>query len=200
MIRRLATSARALRSETRGAAVLEFALAAPVLLVGILGLFDLGHNMYTASVLHGSIQKAARDSTIEGAEANISTLDGRVTRIVRMIAPGADTSFNRTSYSAFTDVRTPEDFTDIDGDGLCNNGEPFEDANGNGTWDADRGQSGQGGARDAVMYEVTVTYDRVFPFWSLVGQSDTFTTKVRTVLRNQPYNLQATRKAAGTCA
>ena len=189
-----------LRSDTQGAAALEFALVAPVLLVGILGLFDLGHNMYTASVLQGSIQKAARDSTIEGAESNIATLDGRVTRMVRTIAPGAATKFGRTSYSTFTDVREPEDFSDIDGDGACNNGEPFEDANGNGAWDADRGRAGQGGARDAVLYEVTVTYDRVFPFWSLVGQPDTFTTKVRTVLRNQPYNLQATRKAAGTCA
>ena len=41
-------------------------------------------------------------------------------------------------------------------------GEPFEDANANGTWDEDRGSDGQGGARDAVLYVVSVSYRRAF--------------------------------------
>ena len=54
----------ALARDTRGAAVIEFALCAPVLLIGMMGLFDMGHNMYTASIIQGAVQKAARDSTI----------------------------------------------------------------------------------------------------------------------------------------
>jgi hypothetical protein len=46
----------------------------------------------------------------------------------------------------------------VNGDGVCNAGEPFEDANANGSWDADQGKAGSGGARDAVLYEVQVTY------------------------------------------
>lgn len=195
----IAASLSRLRSDRRGAAAVEFALVAPVLLIGMMGVFDLGYNMYTASVLHGSIQKAARDSTIEGAQSKKATLDARVARMVRLIAPGATVEFDRTSYTTFSGVRTPEDFTDTNSNGRCDGNEPFEDANGNGRWDPDRGESGFGGARDAVMYEVTVTYPRQFPIAQLIGQDNTFTTKVRTVLRNQPYSAQRTRTNIGHC-
>jgi len=191
---------RRLQREEDGATVVEFALCAPILLVGMMGVFDLGHNMYTAAVLNGAIQKAARDSTIDGASSNQSALDGKVTALVQRIAPGATTSFDRTSYTTFSDVQQPEDYDDVDGDGSCNNGEPFEDANGNGSWDANRGTTGFGGARDAVMYEVTVNYQRVFPIGQLIGQDKDMTLVVRTVLRNQPYSSQANNSSTGTCA
>lgn len=189
-----------LRADTRGAAAMEFALIAPVLLIGMMGVFDLGHNMYTASVLHGAIQKAARDSTIEGAAAQGTVLDQRVTDMTHQIAPGATLNFERKSYSTFSDVSQPEAFTDVNSNGACDAGEPFEDANGSGSWDADMGQTGFGGARDAVLYVVTVTYKRPFPVSKLIGQSDMFTTVVRTVLRNQPYGPQNSSKTTGTCA
>jgi hypothetical protein len=95
----------------------------------------------------------------------------------------------------------PEDYNDVDGDGSCNNGEPFEDLNNNGNWDADRGTAGQGGARDAVLYNVTISYPRLFPVARLIpGQSDTFTMTATTVLRNQPYGLQnETTPTTGNC-
>ncbi|MBV1916458.1 MAG: pilus assembly protein [Sphingomonadaceae bacterium] len=196
MIRRLH---RAFPSDSRGAAAVEFALVAPVLLIGMMGVFDLGHNMYTASVLHGAIQKTARDSTIEGAAGQGAILDQRVTDMVRRIAPGATLQFNRDSYTTFSNVSQPEDFTDVNGSGACDANEPFEDANGNGSWDADMGKTGFGGARDAVMYEVSVTYKRPFPISKLIGQSDMFTTVVRTVLRNQPFGPQGNSTTPGTC-
>ncbi len=190
----------ALARDTRGAAVIEFALCAPVLLIGMMGLFDMGHNMYTASIIQGAVQKAARDSTIEGAEDRSTVLDQRVTRMVHQIAPRATMEFDRTAYSTFSDVAKPEDWNDVNGDGACNAGEPFEDANGNGSWDANMGREGFGGARDAVLYEVKVTYVRPFPISRLIGQSPTFTTTVRTVLRNQPYAAQDISRTPGNCA
>jgi Flp pilus assembly pilin Flp len=183
-----------------GVTAVEFALIAPVFLIGLLGVFDLGHNMYTAALLQGAIQKAARDSTIETAESAAPDIDARVSRIVRDIAPHATLTFSRKSYTNFSDVRRPEDFTDVDGDGVCDDGEPFEDANGNGAWDADRGKMGMGGARDAVLYEVAVTYPRAFPIARLTGQKNTMTIEAKTVLRNQPYALQGGRPPAGKCA
>lgn len=173
-----------------GVAAVEFALIAPVLLVGVMGVFDLGHTMYTAALLEGAIQKSARDATIEGADAYSSNLDQRVAKIVRDVVPHATLAFERKSYASFSDARQPEDFTDGNTNGICDNGEPFEDVNGNATWDDDRGRSGNGGARDAVLYEVTVTYERLFPIAGFVGQSDDFTLVTQTVLRNQPYGLQ----------
>ena len=79
-------------------------------------------------------------------------------------------------------------------------GEPFEDANGNGQWDADRGRSGFGGARDAVLYSVNVEYDRFFPIARFIGVSETMDMTVSTVLRNQPYGLQDSgAPAVGNC-
>jgi hypothetical protein len=92
----------------------------------------------------------------------------------------------------------PEDFVDTNSDGICDAGETFEDANSNGVWDANQGRTGNGGARDAVLYTVTVSYPRILPIGRLLGQSNTTTMISSTVLRNQPYGLQNT-PATATC-
>lgn len=188
---------RTLRGDQQGATVVEFALVAPVLVTLLLGLFDIGYNTYVASVLQGAIQKSARDSSIEGATP--ASLDGRVTSAVHNISPGAAVKFSRKSYASFSDVNTPEDFTDVNGDGACNNGEPFEDANGNNVWDVDRGVAGLGGARDAVLYTVNVSYPRLFPIGGFVGLPELHQMKSETVLRNQPYAQQAVKVTARNC-
>lgn len=189
MIRALA---RRLRRDNEGATIVEFALVAPVLLMMLMGLLDLSYNMYTAQMLQGAIQTAARKSTIEGAADGTAALDEIVTTAVHTIAPAATMTFSRKSYASFTAVGRPEDFTDADNDGTCNNGEVFEDANNNGTWDVDPGAVGQGSARDAVLYTVTVNFQRAFPVFAFIpGQSSDYTMKASTVLRNQPYGTQA---------
>jgi Flp pilus assembly pilin Flp len=193
-------SLRALRRDERGATLVEFAMVAPVLLLTLLGLFEMGYNYYIQAQLQGAIQQAARNSTIEGAIDNTSGIDDRVERAVHMIVPHAQVGFSRTSYTNFTDVSQPEDFTDIDGNGTCGGGEPFEDANANGTWDQDRGTAGQGGARDAVLYVVSVSYRRMFGVARLMGFPEMFTTEATTVLRNQPFGDQVVTAVAGTCA
>lgn len=185
--------------DTRGVAAVEFALVAPALLLTIMGIFDLGYNIYANTMVQGAIQQAARDSTIEGADARLSQIDTTVADAVRGVVPNATIAFSRRAYANFTDVARAEDFTDSDGNDSCDNGEPFEDANRNGTWDTDRGSTGQGGARDAVLYSVTVTYPRGFPMARMIGLPETVTTDAITVLRNQPYNLQDNRPAVGQC-
>lgn len=188
MIRRALT---ALWRDRDGVTVIEFALIAPALMVVLFGLFDLSHNMYTAQMLQGAIHDAARDSTIEGAGGNQATIDANVTRAVQALAPGSTMTFARKSYATFSNVNRPEDFDDINANDTCDNGEPFEDANGNGTWDTDPGIAGFGGARDAVLYTVTVNYKRAFPIAAFIpGQSENFNLVATTVLRNQPYGMQ----------
>jgi Flp pilus assembly pilin Flp len=184
-------AALAVLQDDRGVTAVEFALITPVLLMTVLGLFDMGHNMYTTSMLQGAIQQAARKSTIEGLASQTDALDAHVSDAVHAISPDAVLQFKRASYTSFSDVSRPEDYTDVDHDGACDNGEPFEDANGNGAWDADRGVAGQGGARDAVLYTVRISYPRLFPVAKFVpGMTEQFTTVATTVLRNQPYGLQ----------
>lgn len=182
-----------------GAAVVEFALTAPVLLMVMMGIFDMGYNMWATVMLQGSLQQAAREATIEGANEQLNAIDGIVKDAVVEVVPSARLAFSRKAYTNFTDVRMPEDYTDSNSDGACNSGESFEDANGNGVWDADRGRAGNGGARDAVLYTVTMTYARVFPVATLVGMPGEVSTSASTVLRNQPFKMQESFARVGTC-
>lgn len=191
---------RDLWRDEHGVTIVEFAILAPALLILILGMFDLGYNLYVNTVLKGAVQQAARDSTIEGAGVNSPAIDAAVTAAVHNIAGSAQVSFSRKAYATFGDVEEPEDFSDLNGDGRCDDGEPFEDANGNGAWDPDQGRVGTGSARDAVLYVVTVTYPRAFPIGSLIGLGGNVTAVADTVLRNQPYADNQVQAAVGNCS
>lgn len=186
--------------DARGATAVEFAIIAPTFLMVLLGLMDQGYNLYAASLLEGAVHKAGRDSTIEGADARGLAIDNRVRDAVRDIVPDATIAFSRRAYVDYTKVGRPEEFTDTNGDGTCNDGEPFEDVVDFGTWNEDRGRAGYGGARDAVLYTVTVTYPRAFPVMKLLGFSPTVTARTQTVLRNQPYGAQNQAARVGNCA
>lgn len=190
---------RSIRQDTDGAALVEFALLAPVLLLTLLGLFDMSYNYYLQAQLQGSIQQASRDSTIEGAVVRSEVIDQRVRDAVDDIVPDANLRFERFAYTNFSEVSQPEDFVDLDRDGRCNDGEPFEDANGNGEWDEDRGIAGTGGARDAVLYTVTVSYRRAFGAAQIIGLPEIVSTEASTVLRNQPFGKQETIAGVGNC-
>lgn len=192
--------ARSLLRDERGAGITEFALIAPVLLMTLMGLFDFSYNIYAETMIEGAVQKAARDSTIETYANSYAALDRRVEGAVKNIVPSATVSFRRSAYTNYADINRAEDFTDSNGDDVCNAGEPFEDANGNGTWDQDRGSDTTGGARDAVLYEVDATYDRVFPLAGLLGFEEEVTVSSRTILRNQPYDSQNLTVTLGNCA
>jgi Flp pilus assembly pilin Flp len=185
--------------DDRGATAIEFAAIAPALLMVILGLLDLSYNIYATSVLEGAIQEAGRNSTIEGAEGRGMAIDNRVRERVDPIVPNAAIAFDRRAYIDYSDVGRPEAFNDLNGDGICNDGEPFEDVNDNGVWDEDRGRADMGGARDAVLYTVTLSYPRAFPLMKLLGFDGTVTARARTVLRNQPYGQQNMPAGVGYC-
>jgi hypothetical protein len=192
---------RRLYADYSGATLIEFAIVAPVLLLMIMGLFDMAHMQYSRSVLHGAMQKAGRDLTLENANSQQVNIDQRVTNKIRTVMPrDATIELEKMSFFEFADVNEPEEFTDMNNDGICNNNEPYIDANENGSWDEDRGRDGIGGARDVVLYTATVTYPRLFPMYSMAGMSDTVTIEASTVLRNQPFDEQNDRVTTpGNC-
>lgn len=185
---------RRLRGDSKGVTLVEFAFVGPVLILMIMGLFDIAHTQYTSSVLHGAMQKAGRDLTLENALSRQSQIDARVIEQVRSVMPnGAIVTLEKFSHFDFSDVNQPEEFTDQNGDNQCNNSEPYVDTNDNARWDADRGKGGIGGARDVVLYEATVTYPRMFPMFGLAGLPTNVSIKAATILRNQPFDEQNDR-------
>lgn len=181
----------ALARDEAGATVIEFAIVAPVLGLALLGAFDIAHTLYARAVLQGVVQKTARDGALESGSGSAAqtALDNKVRTQARALANNAQIEITRRFYRTFTDAAAAraETWTDTNDNGTCDGSEPYEDANRNGTWDADGGDAGQGGAKDATLYTVTVTYPRMFPFYNVVGGSRTTKITASTVLRNQPY-------------
>lgn len=203
----IARLAKRLRGNRRGATIVEFAIVTPVMMVLLMGLFDLLYQQYAQSILTGAVQKAGRDSAIQGADTSVA--DAKVvTMMDTLIATPSQSCPSTTAvtwcsvryaYDNFTEV-APEPFTDSNNDGRCDNGEPFSDVNANGTWDANPGASGEGGANAVALYTMTITYKRLFPVAGLLGMSPNATIQASTLLKNQPYATQAvTPTITGTC-
>lgn len=188
-----------LASDQKGVTLVEFAIVAPVLCVMLLGSFDMAHTLYTRSVLQGTLQKAARDASLEaGTDAEVrAVIDQKVRDQVTPLVGSAEIEFNRRFYRTFTEAADAraENWTDTNANGTCDDGEPFDDDNQNNVWDSDGGNDGQGGAKDATLYTVRVTYPRFFPIHSFIGGSDTTQLSASTVLRNQPYGDQGSYEA-----
>lgn len=191
---RLGDFLRQLRDDRSGVTLVEFAFVGPVLILMVIGLFDIAHTQYTSSVLHGALQKAGRDLTLENANSQEANIDQRVAEQVRSLMPASATVvFEKVSHFDFADIGEPEEFTDQNDDDICNNNEPYVDTNDNGQWDADRGKDGIGGARDAVLYTARVSYPRLFPLYGMIGLDQEVTLEASTVLRNQPFDEQNDR-------
>ena len=194
MIVRLIPTLRRLRSDARGATIVEFAMVAPVMSLLLLGGLDISHTLYTRTITQGVVQKTARDATIETNDpsATEAALDLKVRTQLSAMYNGADIKITRRFYRTFAEAAAAraEAFTDTNQNGRCDKNEPYEDANRNSTWDADGGNAGQGGAKDATLYTVEMTYPKLLPLMNFIGGDNTGKVVAQTVLRNQPYGDQ----------
>lgn len=187
-------SARAIAGDTRGVALVEFALVAPVLVLFLVGAFDIAHTQYMTAVLRGIVQKTGRDSGLEDATstARQTAIDAGVTQQVRELYNTATVTFRRRAFATYAKAaaKIAEDYTDTNHNGTCDAGEPYIDANNSGYWEDDGGIAGQGGAKDRVIYTVTVSYPALMPLSKFIGGSRTRTVTATTILQNQPYSDQ----------
>lgn len=189
--------ARRLRRDERGVTIIEFAIVAPIAMLTIVGLGDIGYQLYATATLAGEVQKAARDSTLEGSDDQLALVDAKVKTAVKRIAKEGTFEITRLSYTTFSDVGRAERYSDANENNQYDSGECFEDEDGDGAWDSDVGQDGIGGPDDVVLYNVKVTYPRIFPMASLLGWSQTQEIQATTTLKNQPYGTQDVPEVAG---
>jgi len=187
--------------DDRAATLTEFGFVGPVLIVMLVGLFDVAHTQYTSAMVNGAMQKAGRDISLESAGSTEAEIDARVQAQIKTVIPkNATITLEKLSHFDFSDIGEEEPYTDMNSDKICNNNEPYEDTNDNGQWDANRGKSGIGGARDAVLYTAVVTYPRLFPLDAFVpGVNANARVRASSVLRNQPYDAQSTQVTVGNC-
>lgn len=187
---------RTIRRNQSGTSITEFGLIAPVVLVMLLGTYDVGHEMYVKSVLNGALQEVGRNSALEGATNadQRAEIDERLTESVKNVVPNAEVEVSRRYYKTFSKAASAqaEDVIEdpLDANNKCDEGESFMDANHNGEWDEDGGTDGQGGAKDVVIIKVTLTYDRLFPSASFIGYGSNVILVSDSVIANQPYGQQ----------
>lgn len=202
MIRRITLPAllRRLGADRKAATLVEFAFVGPILIMMIMGLFDMSHTQYTNAMLHGAMQKAGRDLTLENAGTKQDVIDAEVRKRVELVVPaGTSIVFEKMSHYDFSDIGEPEPVLGDNGNNRCDPGETYIDVNGSGSWEADRGKTGIGGARDAVLYTAIVTYPRMFPMFGLIGMPKDVTLSASTVLRNQPFDEQKRTNITRDC-
>lgn len=186
-----------IRKDENGVALTEFALITPIFMLMLMGVFDIGYGIYVKSLLEGAVEAAGREASLE--TTTTATIDDRVRTTMGSINRSNNLVFSREYYQNYVDVELPEDFTDGNANGLRDPGECFVDRNGNSQWDSDVGLPGRGGAQDVVLYSATLTYSRLFPLWSLLGQSDSTEVTGSTYIRNQPFSAQAARVGVRIC-
>ena len=190
-----------LRREQRGVTIIEFAIVCPVLLILLMGLSDLCFQAYLQAVLTGAVQKAARDSALEGngTEAATTAIDNKVKGAVNgIIKTLVWDKASRQSFGHFADIGG-EYYWDTNKNNSYDLGECFVDTNGSGSWEADPSTAGQGSANAVVVYQMGFNYPRLFPIAKLIGWSDTVHLTSKTVLKNQPYRFQNTADNVKVC-
>ena len=191
---------RAILRDRNGTALIEFALIAPLFFLILMFIFDSAYLMYARSILRGEVNMAGRSSTLETATADSrAAMDARVADRVRLVVPHGQFSFDRTAFGNYSQAQARvEPFIDNDDSNTCNNGESFLDLNGNGQHDLNGGRAGGGGARDVVIYTVSLQYDRLFPIANMIGLNRTVNLRAQTLLKNQPFDSQ-TQPTTGQC-
>ncbi len=195
----IARVVRRLRGDERGVTIIEFAIVTPVMLVLIMGLGELAYQGYVQSVLTGSVQKAGRDSTIQGNGTQTAQIDSVVMQAVWTVAKNATYTSTRESYSTFGQI-APEPFVDSNHNGQYDAAtECFTDTNGNNVWDADPGASGQGGASDVTVYSINISYPRLFPVFKMIGLPSIAALTATTTLKNQPWATQSVTASKQVC-
>ena len=190
---------RHLGCDNRGATAIEYAFVLPILMLIVMGTGYFGQMFYGRALLNGAVRQAARDATLE--DASTTTLDQNVKNVISPALPGVTVTSTRKAYYDFTDIGRAEKWTDSNNNRVCDNGEPYTDENGDGSWNADIGEAGNGDAGDVILYTVTATYSPLFnvPFMrNMWGRVSITSSAIR---RNQPWAAQtAYGSATKTCS
>ena len=196
---RAGSQALRLTRDTRGVAAIEFAIVLPIFMTLMVGLLDVGQNIYAKAILNGAVEQAARDSALETGDTTLA--DKFVEDTVGPILPGMTITSTRKSYFDFADMGRPERWNDSNGNGTCDNNEAYTDENQSGSWNDEIGSDGNGGASDVVIYTVTVRYRTAFPVPLMPDIWNERKLESTAVRKNQPFaNQPKYASTAGVCA
>lgn len=184
---------RALGACRKGATALEFAVVAPVVMATVAGIIELAMVMFVSTLAEGGLREASRFSITGFVPAGM-TREERILQIlgdhtIGLVDIDAATITFKV-YPSFGDIGKPEPFTDNSpANGTYDAGEPFQDINGNGQWDADMGAAGLGGPGEVVLYTIEFDWALMTPLVSpFMGTGGKLHLTSSVAVRNEPFD------------
>ncbi len=175
-----------------GSSAIEFAFAAPPVILALFGSLELLIVLFVGSTLESAVLDASRFGITGGAQPGI-TREDQVRAIIEDRTMGlvdmSKATIDTLTYSNFDDVGKPEPYVDASpGNGTYDSGEAFTDINGNGQWDSDMGTAGMGGPGDVVLYTVSANWNMMTPLISaLAPNNGLLTLQSSIVVRNEAF-------------
>jgi hypothetical protein len=174
--------------------MVEFALIATPLFMILLGLTDFGYRSYVASVVEGTVHRAARLATV--GNKTPTQIDDYIKNELSHFSDNGTVTIDKKYYYQFSNVEKKEPITkDLNGNGVVDikdecwldiiPGEPDDQP-------GSTSRDGLGGSDDIVFYKVTLDYPRLLPLGSWFGWSAIQSISASTLMRNQPYGSQVT--------
>jgi Flp pilus assembly protein TadG len=199
MARLLQKMAR-LRRDIAGATMIEFALILPVLLMAILGTWQVSYIAWAQHRLENAVREGSRvgitgqsggptstrkeiiETAIRESASSIVKVDGVDMKIVGCASP---------SFATF--VKPGELYDDTNRNGACDNGEVYYDYSGDGAYSPDYVCTpGSGNAGDAVKYDVSFPVDLFVPLVNMFFSADNrLDLKAQTMVRNESFGVTA---------
>ncbi len=164
---------------------MEFALVAPVVIFFIVGIIEVVTAMAVGTFLEGGLREASRFGVTTNS-------NGRQTRIAQIIADHSYGLVNQNNinldtrvYGRFSQIGD-EQYTDNNGNGQYDPGEPFVDRNGDGAWNADGGTPGLGDSNQIVVYRISYDWPWITGLMEPV-MGPTLRLSSAIAVRNEPY-------------
>jgi len=184
---------RRIRADNKGAALVEMALVAPIIITASIGTLEMGAVMLSTTLIEGALTDASRAGMTGYIEVGM-TREEYINDLLRQRTFGMIEANNLTItqkvYKAFGDVGLPEPYTDVDADGYYTPGvDSFTDLNCNNSWDEEVGTAGLGGPGDVVVYNVTYDSHYMTGYFSkMMGSADgKIKLTASTAIKNEPF-------------
>jgi hypothetical protein len=180
---------------------MEFGLLIVPFALLLLGMLDMGYQMYLRSTLQGAINDVARSAVVQNPDlAGTGTTEAKIkAAIIKRMGglSGVDPDINIASFDSYSRVNVPEKLlNDANGNGEVDPGDCWVDLEVNGEHDLVPQRSGIGGADDIALYTARMSMKRILPIAGLVGLSPNYNITVEAAVRNQPFANQATPPTA----
>jgi hypothetical protein len=187
-----------------GATAIEFALILPVLIIMLLGSWQLSYIGWAQHRLENAVREGSRVGVTGRAKAGSSrqqVIEAAVTDAMKSVAkdPSQTVIFASKAYPTFSTLNSPgEPFDDANGNNVCDPGETYYDYDGiPGRSTTDIGTGGTGSAGDVVRYEITFPLKLFVPLANqFFGSGGQLNLTARTVVRNEMFGSATVPKAS----